>query len=318
MRKKSFVLTLLLLTNLFAFGCQKEQKTVLVLDWTPNTNHTGIYVALDKGYYQDAGIDLDIMQPPENGAELMVSVGQADFGISTQETFIGAISADSPMPLTTIASIIQHNDSGIASLTAKNIQSPIDLENKKIPTWGSPVFEPMIQYIMEKGQADYDKVDIVYSDATDNISLLQTTMDAAWIYYSWDGIAMQEAGIDFNYFSVRDIDSQLDFYTPILITNDDLIAENPKLVDDFVSATRKGYEYAIENPAESANILLKYAPELNTDLVRSSQEYLAPLYQDDAPYWGYIDINRWGNFNRWMYEHQIIKTDIGEKGVYQP
>ena len=76
-----------------------SKKLTLVLDWTPNTNHTGFYVALEKGYYKDAGIELEIVQPPEDGAEVLVASGKANFGISFQDTMAGALSGETPLPI---------------------------------------------------------------------------------------------------------------------------------------------------------------------------------------------------------------------------
>ena len=93
----------------------KTEKVTLVLDWTPNTNHTGIYVADALGYYDEAGIDLEIVQPPEDGAEALVASGKAQFGIGFQDTIAASYTSDTPLPVTSVAAIINHNTSGIIS-----------------------------------------------------------------------------------------------------------------------------------------------------------------------------------------------------------
>ena len=92
-----------------------SKKVTMVLDWTPNTNHTGLFVALDKGYYKEEGLDVEIVQPPESGAETLVATGKADFGISYQEQVTYAKTSEDPLPIKAVATVIQHNTSGFAS-----------------------------------------------------------------------------------------------------------------------------------------------------------------------------------------------------------
>ncbi|EGT2229008.1 TPA: ABC transporter substrate-binding protein, partial [Clostridioides difficile] len=89
-----------------------SKKVTMVLDWTPNTNHTGLFVALDKGYYKEEGLDVEIVQPPESGAETLVATGKADFGISYQEQVTYAKTSEDPLPIKAVATVIQHNTSG--------------------------------------------------------------------------------------------------------------------------------------------------------------------------------------------------------------
>lgn len=108
-------------------GAQEKAKITVVLDWTPNTNHTGLYVAQKNGYFADNGLEITIEQPPEDGAEALVASGKAQFGVSFQENVASALTADSPLPITAVAALIQHNTSGIISLKKNNITSPKDM-----------------------------------------------------------------------------------------------------------------------------------------------------------------------------------------------
>ena len=110
------------------------EKVTVVLDWTPNTNHTGLYVAKEKGYFEDAGLDVEIQQPPEDGATLMVSSGKAQFGIDFQEYLAPAFKPGEEMNVSAVAAIIQHNTSGLISLKEKGIDSPKKLEGKTYST----------------------------------------------------------------------------------------------------------------------------------------------------------------------------------------
>lgn len=290
-----------------------EKKLKLVLDWTPNTNHTGLYVAMDKGYYKDAGIELEIVQPPEDGAEVLVASGKADFGISFQDTMAGALSKDSPLPIKAVAAITQHNTSGIMSRKGDGITTPKGLEGKKYATWDLPIEKAILKNVVEKDGGDFAKVELIPSTVTDEVSALSTQqIDAVWVYYGWAGISAKKKGFDFDYFAFKDINPTFDYYTPVLITNDDMIKNNSDTVKKFLEATKKGYEFAAGNPQDAAEILLKYAPETDSKLANASQEYLSTCYIDKDIPWGYIDSERWKNFYRWINENNLLEHRIDE------
>src|SRR6478672_5656716 len=138
MKKLSIIF---LMTLLVLAGCQSSEpkekanqtkkelkKVTVVLDWTPNTNHTGLYVAKEKGYFKEQGLDVEIIQPGQTGADQLIASGKADFGVSYQESITQA--RVQGVPLVSIAAIIQHNTSGFASPAAKNIVSPKDFAGK--------------------------------------------------------------------------------------------------------------------------------------------------------------------------------------------
>ena len=290
-----------------------EKKLKLVLDWTPNTNHTGLYVAMDKGYYKEAGIELEIVQPPEDGAEVLVASGKADFGISFQDTMAGALSKDSPLPIKAVATITQHNTSGIMSRKGDGITTPKGLEGKKYATWDLPIEKAILKNVVEKDGGDFAKVELIPSTVTDEVSALSTKqIDAVWVYYGWAGISAKEKGFDFDYFAFKDINPTFDYYTPVLITNDDMIKNNNDTVKKFLEATKKGYEFAAGNPQDAAEILLKYAPEIDSKLANASQEYLSTCYIDKDIPWGYIESERWKNFYRWINENNLLEHRIDE------
>lgn len=107
----------------------------IALDWTPNTNHTGLYAAKELGYYAEEGLDVQIVQPGAAGSDTMVTSGEAQFGISAQEALTLARLQD--VPLVSIAAIIQHNTSGFAAPKDRNIKTPKDFEGKTYGGWGS-------------------------------------------------------------------------------------------------------------------------------------------------------------------------------------
>ena len=109
---------------------QETTKISFCLDYTPNTNHTGIYVAQDKGYFADAGLEVEIIQPSEGTADPVIGSGQAQMGVSYQDYIANDLSSASPIPVTAVAAIIQHNTSGIMSRKEDGVTSAKGMEGR--------------------------------------------------------------------------------------------------------------------------------------------------------------------------------------------
>lgn len=315
--KRIFALLLVLTLLLGLCACAPREETVseeitFVLDWTPNTNHTGLYVALEKGWFREAGIDtVTVVQPPENGAEVLVASGGAQFGVSFQDSMAPALAQD--LPITAVAAVIQHNTSGIISRAGEGMDSPKGLEGKKYATWDMAVEKATIESVMQADGGDFSKVQMIPSTVTDEVSALRSnSVDAIWVFYAWAGIACETAGLDTDYFAFADIDPAFDFYTPVIIADNDFLAAKPETAKAFLSALSRGYEFAMENPREAADILMKHAPELqaNAELVYASQEYLATRYQDDAARWGEINAERWGAYFSWLNAEGLTEKPL--------
>jgi ABC-type nitrate/sulfonate/bicarbonate transport system substrate-binding protein len=293
---------------------QPLKKVSIVLDWTPNTNHTGLYVAKEKGFFKKEGLDVDIIMPGETGADQLVASGKAQFGVGYQEAITQA--RIQGVPLVSIAAVIQHNTSGFASPAGKQIQSPKDFQGKTYGGWGSPVEKSVITSLMKKENADANKVKIVNMGDTDFFTAVKRDIDFAWIYYGWTGVEAELRNEKINMVYLTDYSDKLDYYTPVLETNEKMIKEDPETVKAFVNAAAKGYEFAIKNPDQAADILIKAAPDLDPKLVKKSQEWLSPKYQDDAKEWGIQKQEIWGNYAQWMYENKLLDKKLDAKKAF--
>lgn len=316
--KKLAVLILAVALVLGMAACAPAEETELekvtfVLDWTPNTNHTGLYVAMAKGYFEEAGLEVEVVQPPADGAEVLVASGRAQFGVSFQDSLAPALAGDDPLPVTAVAAVIQHNTSGIVSRKGEGMHSPKGLEGKKYATWDMDVEKATIRQVMEADGGDFSKVQLIPSTVTDEVSALRSgSVDAIWIFYAWAGIACQTAELETDYFAFADIDPVFDFYTPVIIGGNAYLEQNPDQAKAFVAALAKGYAFAVENPREAADLLMEAAPELqsNPELVYASQEYLAKEYIADASRWGEIDAERWANYFTWLNENGLLEHTV--------
>lgn len=321
----ALILSVTIIFCLSACGKTENEKITIVLDWTPNTNHTGIFVAKANGYFEEAGLDVEIVQPPEGGAEALVASGKAQFGVSFQDSLAPAFAGENAVPVTAVAAIIQHNTSGIISRKGEGMDTPKGLEGKKYATWDMEVEKETIRDVMKADGGNFDLVELIPSTVTDEVSALKSgSVDAIWIFYAWAGIACQVAGLETDYFEFADIDPVFDYYTPVIIGNNAWLEENPEKAKAFIEALSKGYIYAVENSKEAADILMEAAPELksNSELVYASQEYLASEYIADASKWGEFDPERWAAFYNWLNEKNLLESkidpDFGYTNDYLP
>lgn len=288
-------------------------QLTFVLDYTPNTNHTGIYVAQKMGWYEEAGIELTVVQPPEDGADALVGSGQAQLGMSYQDTMANYLGSAQPLPVTAIAAVIQHNTSGIMSRAGEGITSPAGMQNKRYGTMDLDVEKAIIKQIVEADGGDYSLVELVPSNYVDEVMGLKADMfDDIWCFEAWgaQNAAVQDYPID--YFSIAALDETFDYYTPVIIANDAWLAANPQLAQAFLAATARGYAYAVDNPDDAASILVELNPEIDPELAKVSAQYLADKYVADASAWGVFDPERWNRFYTWMSENGLVEVAIPE------
>ncbi len=334
--KKTFAITLAGAMLLGSTACGKSGETAksddaskpeelteitLVLDWTPNTNHTGFYVAQSEGYFEEAGLKVNIIQPPEDGATNMVASGQAEFGIDFQDYLPPVFTSEEKIPVVAVATLIQHNTSGIISLKEDGIESPKDMEGKNYATWELPIEQATLKKVIEDDGGDFSKVNLIPEYVENEPAALQQDIDAIWVYYAWAGISCKQAGLETNMFFFKDIDEVFDDYSPVIITNSDWAEANPDTAKAFLEATKKGYEFAINDPDKAAEILCKQVPELDKELVKESQEWLSPQYKAEVERWGYIDQARWDRFYKWLSDNELsdpIPDGYGFTNDYLP
>jgi ABC-type nitrate/sulfonate/bicarbonate transport system substrate-binding protein len=301
------------------FARADERAAVtLILDWTPNTNHTGFYVAQEFGYYDEANLDVTIQEPTDLLVEAVVTSGAAQFGVSYQEFFTYAL-ADG-MPLVSLAAIIQHNTSGFVTLHDQDpVSRPADLAGLKYGGFGQPDLENAIINTLiacdggEPGAFEY--IDVGFVDGFELMA--RDRIDFAWMYYAWTGIEGELRGLDLDAIMLMDyFDCIPDYYTPILITSQEMIADHPDVVAAFTQATARGFAYAIQNQADAAEILIAAAPEVDPELIRASADWLAPQYQADAPRWGQQSLEVWQGFSDFLVENGILAEGIDAETAF--
>ena len=314
------VLALVLVLTACGGGRQEaENELSICLEWTPNTNHTGLYAAQALGYFEEAGLKVSIIQPPEDGASALCAAGQTEFAITAQDTMAAALARTEPLKITAVAAILQHDTSGIITRAGEGMDRPKGLEGHTYSTYNGLIELAMMKQVVEADGGDFSRVNLAPYALNDEAGALREGItDAIWIYYGWGGISAEAAGLGFDFFYFKDIDPVFDFYTPVIIANNDFLAEHPDTAKAFLSAASRGYAYAMEHPEEAARLLVEGDSALSgsEELVAASQKWMAEQYQAEAEQWGYIDPARWNAFYRWLNENGLVEQPIPENAGF--
>jgi ABC-type nitrate/sulfonate/bicarbonate transport system substrate-binding protein len=279
----------------------------LALDWTPNTNHTGIYVAMAQGYYQQQGIDLKLAPYSSQVApEQLVTTGQADFAISFPES-ITTLRAQG-QPLVSVAAIIQSNTSALISLKSSGLDTVASLAGKRYAGFGAPYEQPVVSQVLRCGGASDPSFQNITTSLDPVEALKSKQFDFAWVYEGWEVIQAQREGLQVNVFPLLDY-CMPDYSSPVIVTSQRMIQQRPDVIKRFLAATAQGYTYAIQHPKSAADMLIKGAPKGafdDTGLVYASQNFLSPRYAAGATCWGQQTLAKWTDYPRFMFNHQAI------------
>lgn len=293
------------------------RDVTLMLNWTPNAQHAGIYAAQQLGYYEDAGIHLTIVEPADTGVEPVVAQGDADFGIAQAESLLPARAAG--VPVVSIATLLPHNDSSLMALADAGITRPRDLEGRTYGGYGGALETELVKRLVECDGGDPDAVDFVEVGNVDYLTGMQRgRFDFAWVFNGWDALAAEEVqGVDVTTIPFIDhLDCIPDWYTPLLLTSESMIEDDPALVRDFLAATARGYELAVADPQQAADLLLDAVPELDRDLVEASTEYHATRFIEPGEGWGHQEAQVWSDFGDFLVEAGLLDEPVDTDAAF--
>ena len=256
-------------------------KVTFMLSWAPDTNHIGVYVAKNKGYFKQAGLDVDIVAVAQAGAEQAVNNGMADFALSNL-TNVGIYTLKGAK-IKQVMQVQQKPSAIWCSLASnKDIKSPKDFDGKTFATFGSNESDAVIRRMIQTdgGKGTFDKVTVGTSTFQ---TLSSKKADFGGFYATWEGVQADMYGPKLNCFTEPDYGVPGNADTIGIITSSKTISSNPTLVRKFVQATKKGYEYAYSHPDDAAAILVKEAPDANLKLafVKKSMKTIV-----NGQYWG--------------------------------
>jgi ABC-type nitrate/sulfonate/bicarbonate transport system substrate-binding protein len=286
----------------------------LALDWTPNTNHTGFYVAEEKGWYADAGIDLQILPYASATPETLLAAHQAECGISFQDSMTFAVAAGAD--IVSVMAILQKTASAIGVLADGPIERPRDLDGKTYAGFGYPNEVPTLKAVI---QADGGKGDFTVAtlDAAAYEALYDRKADFTIPFTAWEGVEAEERGIPLRYFQFADYGFP-EFYQVVLACDRTWLERDPAAAKAFVAATVKGFELAASNPDDAAAILVAQNPgvfDSNPDLPRDSQQFLAEgkFIVDGDGKVGRQTLERWQGYSGFLFDEGLLVDAAGKQ-----
>ena len=310
-----------LLTLAFATQACSEQENAsvqLALDWYPNANHLGLYIAQQKGYFEDEGLDVTMYTPSDPSTVLQtVASGADDFGMNYQPDVI--LARNEGVPVVSIAAVVQHPLNSVMALESSGITRPSDLVGKKVGYPGIPTNEPLLDTMLKADGANgLDDVELVNIGFNIAESLISEKVDAAvGAYWTHESILLENQGHPVNVMKMQDWGVP-DYYELVLVTSEEYLAENEDIAARFVRAVTKGFEDAIADPQAGVDILVEASGgEIDETIDRPGAELLVPQWQlPNGGGFGTQEPERWQSFVDWMKTQEMISADFSASDAF--
>jgi putative hydroxymethylpyrimidine transport system substrate-binding protein len=276
-------------------------KVSIALDWFPWSNHSGMFIAKDRGYFADEGLDVDIFTPGDPSTVLQtVASGRDDFGISYQTEVL--IAREQGVPVVSIMALVQHPLNSVMALKESGIGEPKDLSGKKVGWPGIPSDEPLLETMLGSQGLTLDDVELVNVGFDLVPALISKQVDAiVGAYWVHESISATNQGFELNILRMEE-HGVPDFYELVIVANADKIAQDPDLVQRFVRGVTRGYQDAIADPQDAVELLKRLKPEVDLDIELPGVELLAPLWASSTGGFGWQEESRWLDFAQWMVE----------------
>ncbi len=302
----------------------KKLKTMppikLALDWTPNINHIGFFIAQQKGYYEEAGITLELLNPLVDDYRLTpgkkVMLGLADMAIAPFETIISLNNKPEPFDAIAIYAILQQDLSSIVTLKSSGITRPSQLDQHSYASYKARYEDAIVKEMVKNDGGQGDILCTYPAKLGIWNTLLLGEATATWIFDNWEGTEATFKGIALNHFRLADYGIPYG-YSPIVLASRSQIQQKRDAYTAFIHATQKGYQFATENPTESIAILSRYLTEedRNSRSLEESLRLTAPHFGNETQV-GYMDENRVTEFLQWLVQHHLEKSSILTQKLY--
>jgi ABC-type nitrate/sulfonate/bicarbonate transport system substrate-binding protein len=290
----------------------------LALDWTPNTDHTGFFVAKHDGWYRDAGIDFQILPYATATPETLLAAHQAECGISFQDSMTFAVASGAN--IVSVAAILQKTASAIGVLAAGDIERPRDLDGRTYAGFGYPNEVPTLKAVI---QADGGKGDfkVATLDNAAYEALYNHQADFTIPFTAWEGVEATLRHIDLRYFQFSDYGFP-EFYQVVLACDRQWLEKEPDAAKRFIGATVRGLQYSNDHPDEAAAMLVAENPgafDANPDLPKASQEFLASggYLVDGSGRAGPQTLGKWTAYSKFLFDQHLL-TDAAGKPLTKP
>ncbi|MBC8156314.1 MAG: ABC transporter substrate-binding protein [Bacteroidetes bacterium] len=290
----------------------------LALDWTPNTLHTGFYVALATGSYQRAGLDVQITTPEADHYQTtparQLAGGAVDLAVMPSESVISYHANDPDSQFVAIATLLSRDASAIVTLKQNGLDRPQQLDGRVYASYNARFEDDIVKQMIRndggRGQFVSHKPERLGIWHT----LLTNEADATWIFLPWEGVEAELRGVELNKFLLEEYEIPYG-YSPLLVANRDWLATNADALQRFMQASAAGYQFAVAQPDEAARMLAETAnhPTLaNREFLEMSQQSASGYYLSGTN-WGIMRREVWNGFVNWLIRHDLIIDREGEK-----
>jgi ABC-type nitrate/sulfonate/bicarbonate transport system substrate-binding protein len=292
----------------------------LALDWTPNTNHSGFFIAQDLGFYKDVGLNVRIIDPAADHYQTTpakkLELGHADFAIAPTESAISLNTKAKPAAAQAVAALLQEDVSAITVLEESGITRPAELDGKTYASYGARYEDKIIQQMIKndggKGELhlDYPNKLGIWN------TLLDNKADATWIFQNWEGVEAETQGIKLRYFKLADHDIPYG-YSPVLLAMKPSIEARQAEYRAFVQASKRGFMHAQEDPEDAVRLLKPHVPGRDReriDLLRA-QTFTNDHYGGQQS-WGKMEPERVQRFVDWLKEQRIEEELRGIEQIF--
>jgi len=296
------------------------EKLKIALDWTPNTNHTGLFVASALGFYQELGLTLEILSPANDDYSVTpakkLELNEVDLAVAPTESLFCLLLKENKVDVKGIYAILQEDTSAIVTLKSSSIDRPRDLDGKIYASFKARYEDKIVKQMVinDGGKGEFT---IEYPEKLGIwATILAQKSDASWIFKAWEGIEAQTQNIELNEFSLKDYGIPYG-YSPLIMAKSSEIETKSETFKNFVSATKKGYLFAQNNPEKAVEILAKHVPELdlnNIDLLKS-QNFLNRYYGNENTI-GKMEVLIFQIFIDWLWEHNILEKRLEASEVF--
>ncbi len=293
-------------------------KLTLALDWSPNTLHAGYFIAEAEGYFKDNLLDVTFVTPEEDNYATTPAKKLADWqvhvAVAPSESVISFNTLPDAVPLVAIAAVLQEDASAIVTRSDSGITRPAQLDGRTFASYQARFEDDIVRQLV---RADGGQGDLVISNP-DKLEMWRTvaegTADATWVFLPWEGLkARHEAQVAFNAFRLSDYRIPYG-YSPLLITHEELIEQEPDLLRAFVRTVEKGWRFVNDHPGRAAEILcdhIRHPDFRNREMIKESLDLLQPAILDDSDRWGFMDGTRWLAWVEWMIDTKVLKDISG-------
>ena len=291
-------------------GAQGTTAVTIALDWYPNANHAGLYMAQDRGYFTEAGLDVALQVPADPTTVLQtVGAGRDTFGISYQTEILFARSED--VPVVSVAALVQHPLNSMMVLADSAIQRPGDLAGKRVAISGLPSDGAILETMLAADgltTADVEVIDVGYDLMP---AVLSGRVDAVvGVYWTHETILAERQGTPVRFFRVEEWGVP-DHYELILVAGESVVAEQETMVREVLGAIQRGYQDAIAEPDAAIALLVAASPDLDAEVEREGIGLLAPVWTDNGTVpFGTQTEARWSLFGDWLAERGLLDAGV--------